>query len=117
MPTKHGSLLEREDFDDVTVVHLKIPKPLHEDAIRAAFESIYSLVSDVGRSKLVLNLAAVEYLPSMGLGKLVMLNRKIQAANGRLVLCELTPTVVEILESIPVFNVCATEQEAVQSCA
>jgi anti-anti-sigma factor len=76
---------------------------------------VYSLVSDMGRNNLVLNLAAVDHLPSMALAKLVMLNRKVQAGNGRLALCQLSPTVKEILESTHLsdfFNIFAMEQEA-----
>jgi anti-anti-sigma regulatory factor len=88
MPSKHGTThwLERVDFGEVTVVRLKPPKTLDENTIRAVFDPIYSLVSDMGRNNLVLNLAAVDHLPSMALGKLVMLNRKVQAGNGRLAL-------------------------------
>lgn len=117
MTGRHGTThwLEREDFDEVTVVRLKTPRILDDDMTRAIFDPIYSLVSDMGRNNLVLNLAAVEYLPSTALGKLVMLNRKVQAGNGRLALCQLSPTVAEILESThlnELFNIYATEQEA-----
>jgi anti-anti-sigma factor len=117
MTGKHGTThwLEREDFGDVTVVRLKTPKVLDDDLIRAVFDPIYSLVSGMGRNNLVLNLAAVESLPSMALGKLVMLNRKVQAAQGKLALCQLSPTALEILESThlnELFNIYATEQEA-----
>jgi anti-anti-sigma factor len=117
MPSKHGTThwLEREDFGDVTVVRLKTPRGLDDDTIRAVFDPIYSLVTEMGRSNLVLNLEAVEYLPSIALGKLVMLNRKVQAANGRLALCQLSPAVEETLESThlkELFSIYATEQEA-----
>jgi anti-anti-sigma factor len=119
MSTKHEDRwLERQDCGDVTVVRLKLPEIPHEESVRAVFDPIYSLVSDVGRNKLVLNLAAVEWLPSMALGKLVMLNRKAQAADGRLVLSHLCPTVQQSLESTHLaesFDICATEQEALQS--
>jgi anti-sigma B factor antagonist len=118
MSSKHGShWLEREDFDAVTVVRLRIPKALDDDTIRVAFEPI-STVCGIGRSLLVLNLTAVEYLPSMGVGKLVMLNRRVQAANGRMALCCLSPAVKEVLESThlnDLFNIYATEQEALRS--
>jgi anti-anti-sigma regulatory factor len=47
-----------------------------------------------------------------------MLNRKVQATNGRLALCQLTPAVLATLESIrlmELFTICATEEEALQS--
>jgi anti-sigma B factor antagonist len=119
MSNKHGShWLEREDFGGVTVVRLKTPKAPDEDTIRAVFEPIYSLVGEVGRNQLVLNLAAVEHLPSLAVGKLVMLNRKVQATNGRLALCHLTPGVMDTLESARLtglFTICATEEEALKS--
>ena len=49
---------------------------------------------------------------------MVMLNRKAQAGNGRLALCQLSPPVKEILETThldELLNIYATEQEAVQS--
>ncbi len=77
MSGTHGMpWLEREDFGDVTVARLKTPSVLDDDTLRAVFAPIYTLVGAVGRTKLVLNLAAAGYLPSMGLGKLLILNRK-----------------------------------------
>ena len=116
----HGShWLDREDVGNVTVVRLKTLKMLDDAATKDVFDPIYSL-SNIGRNQLVLNLGVVEYVASMTLGKLIMLNRKTQAANGRLALCHLTPTIKDILEStrlISLFNVYATEEEALKSFA
>jgi anti-anti-sigma factor len=118
MSEKHGShYLEREDFNRVTVVRLKPPAVMDEDTIRAVFDPIYALCG-LGRNLLVLNLAAADYLPSMAVGKLVMLNRKVQVADGRLALCHLSGTVQKILESTRLnllFHIYPTEPEAVQS--
>lgn len=54
----------------------------------------------------------------MSLGKLVMLNRKVQAGNGRLVLCNLSQTIQHLLDTThlgDLFPLYATEQEALQS--
>jgi anti-anti-sigma factor len=119
MSNKHGShWLEREDFGGVTVVRLKPPQAPDDDTIRAVFEPIFSLVGEVGRNQLVLNFAAVGHLPSLAVGKLVMLNRKVQAAEGRLDLCQLTPAVTGTLESTrltELFTIYGTEEEAVKS--
>ena len=118
MSEKHGShWLEREDFDKVTVVRPKTPNILDELTVRDVFDPIYAIVG-IGRNQLALNLAVVENLPSMALGKLVMLNRKVEAANGRLALCHLTPAVEEVLKSThlnELFNIYATEEAALQS--
>jgi anti-anti-sigma factor len=116
--THGGHWLGREDFGAVTVVRLRPPKAVDDDTARAVFDPILSLVNDVRRTHLVLNLAAVGYLPSLGLGKLVLLNRKAQAAGGRLALCHLPPAVEGALDSAHLkglFAVYAAEQEAVRS--
>ena len=118
---KHGSpWLDRQDFDSVTVVRLKMPRMLDDDLAHELFDPIYALVAETGRKQIVVNLAAVDRLESLAVGKLVMLNRKVQAANGRLVLCHLTPAAMQTLEHsrlIELFSVCATEEEAVKSFA
>jgi anti-sigma B factor antagonist len=117
--THGGHWLEREDLGDVTVVRLKLPR-LQDDDAHTIFKQIYSLVDDMGRSRLVLSLGPVTFLPSMALGKLVMLNRKAQAAGGRLAVCQLTPEAREVLDVThlsDLFQLFATEQEAVRSFA
>ena len=118
MSEEHDSdSLEREDFHNVTVLRLKTSQLLGDDAIRDLFEPVY-LLPTIGRNCLVINFGAVEYLTSMTLGKLIMLNRKVQAANGRLALCHLSPMADEILEVTrlkPLFHIYATEQQALKS--
>src|SRR5437762_2132859 len=119
MSTKHGShWVEREDVGPVTVVRLKMPKILDHDTTRTAFEQLFSLVDDVGRSNLVLSLGAIEFLTSIGLGKLIILRQKVQVGNGRLALCELLPGVHQFLATThldELFSIYATEQDAVRS--
>src|SRR5437588_732340 len=120
MAAKHGShWLEREDFGSVTVVRLKTPKLLDEETTRAVFDPITTLCG-IGRNQIVLNLAVVEFLPSLALGKLVMLNRKVQAAGGRLVLCQVPAPVAAVLASTHLDSILtshASEAEGVQSFA
>ena len=112
-------LIEREDFDAVTVVRLKC-KAVDDETMREIFSSVFSLATDAGRHYLVLNLASVSHLPSMGLGKLVMLSRKVQAAGGRLALCQLSTIVnqtLEITNLVDLFDVFFSEEAAVQCLA
>jgi anti-sigma B factor antagonist len=118
MSETHGSnRRRRQDFGNVTVLRLKIQEILDDAIINAMFDPI-NMLSVIGRNQLVLNLGAVDCVTSMTLANLIELNRKVEAANGRLTLCELTPTVDEILESTrlkALFNVYATEAEALKS--
>jgi anti-sigma B factor antagonist len=119
MSETHETLwAEREDFGEVTVARLRTPKMLDDDIARGVFDLLYALVDAAGRRKLVVNFGPVEYLPSLAVGKLVMLNRKVQAAKGRLALCRLYPTVQEVLDTAhltPLLHIYATEPEAIAS--
>jgi anti-sigma B factor antagonist len=116
LPTLACHVLEREDLDDVTVVRLTA-KRLEDEDVGALFQEIVALV-DTGHPNLVLNFRRVEYLASVAIGKLMMLHRKVQAAQGRLALCHLSPAtdealdVMHLMEFIPSYD---SEQEAVRS--
>ena len=110
--------LEREDQGGVTVVRFLLHRLRGEEACKEVFGLLYGLVDEVGRSRLVLNLAQVESLDSSAIGKLVLLNHKAQAAGGRLALCCLSPAVYQSLATMHLtgtFAVYPEEREAVQS--
>jgi anti-anti-sigma factor len=112
--------LERQDFGAVTVLRLKAPQLRDDEAVRAAFAPVYGLLGEAGRSRLVLNLAAVEYLSSMAVAKLAALGRKARAGGGRLALCHVPAGVEARLASTHLgglFDAYATEEEAVRSFA
>jgi len=119
MSTQHGQhWLDRKDVGDVTVVRFRGPGLRAEEATRAIFHLLYGLVDEAGRRQLVLDLSAVESLDSLAIGKVVMLNRKAQAAGGRLALCGLTPGVEEVFETMHlqgVLDFYADERAALQS--
>jgi anti-anti-sigma factor len=111
MPEKPGGeLLEREDMGDVTVLRVRAPMLQGDGPTDDLFQQITAVVEDGGRQCLVLNLAAVEYLASRALGKLVLLSRKVREAKGRVALCQPTQTVDRLLEAthlaeiIPVYR-------------
>src|SRR5919204_4693908 len=90
--------LEVEDIGDVTVVHFTDRKILDEENIQVIGEQLFSLVDELGRTKLLLNFHNVEYMSSAALGKLITLNKKVQSAGGRLVLCNIDPQIREVFE-------------------
>jgi anti-sigma B factor antagonist len=109
--------LEVEDIGDVTVVSFTDKKILDEQNIQVIGEQLFGLVDDSGRTKLLLNFSNVEYMSSAALGKLITLNKKIQAAGGKLVLCSIDPQIREVFEITrldKVFVIRGDEQEALQ---
>ena len=71
---------------------------LGEEALQALFEPIHSMVTEGGVRKLLLSFRNVEYLSSKALGQLVLLHKQMQAAGGRLILCNLNPNLIEIFK-------------------
>jgi len=109
--------LEVEDLGDVTVVSFTDRKILDEQNIQVIGEQLFSLVDESGRKKLLLNFGNVEYMSSAALGKLITLNKKVQAAGGRLVLCNIDPQIREVFEITKLdklFVIRNDEQEALQ---
>ena len=110
--------LEVEDVGDVTVVSFVDRKILDEQNIQVIGEQLFKLVDDDGRRKLLLNFGNVEYLSSAALGKLITLNKKVQSAGGRLILCNIDPQIFEVFEITKLdkfFNIQKEEQAALQS--
>ena len=110
--------LEIEDIGDVTVVCFTDRKILDEQNIQVIGEQLFSLVDEMSRKNLLLNFSNVEYMSSAALGKLITLNKKVQASDGRLVLCNIDPQIREVFEITrldKLFTIRSDEQEALQS--
>jgi anti-sigma B factor antagonist len=110
--------LEVEQIGDVTVVNFVDRKILDEQNIQVIGEQLFSLVDEEGWRKLLLNFRNVEYLSSAALGKLITLNKKLQAAGGRLILCNIDPQIHEVFEITRLdrfFNIQKEEQAALQA--
>ena len=83
--------LEIEDIGDITVVTFLLRRILDKLDIQVIGEQLFSLVDEVGRRKILLNVSKVELLSGAALGKLTALHQKLQAVGGRLFLC-MTPS-------------------------
>src|SRR5215467_1021949 len=90
--------LEVETIGDVTVVNFVDKKILDEQNIQNIGEQLFSLVEQDGLTRLLLNFGNVEYLSSAALGKLITLNKKVQAVGGKLVLCNIDPQIREVFD-------------------
>src|SRR5271168_1265015 len=110
--------LEVEHIGDVTVVNFVDRKILDEQNIQIIGEQLFSLVDNEGCRKVLLNFQNVEYLSSAALGKLITLNKKMQQAGGKLVLCNIDPQIYEVFEITrldKLFKIKKDEQEALQA--
>jgi anti-sigma B factor antagonist len=91
---------------------------LEQESIKQIAEQLFHLVGEEGRRFLVLNLANIERLDSLMLGKLVSLHKKTLAAGGRLALCKLRPKLFEVFQTLGLTGflwIYGEERDAVQS--
>lgn len=110
--------LEVENIGDVTVVNFIDRKILDEQNIQIIGEQLFSLVDDEGWRKILLNFGNIEYWSAAAFGKLITLNKKLQGVGGSLVLCNIAPQVLEVLEMTKLdkfFNIQKEEQAALQA--
>lgn len=81
---------------DVTVVTFNDSKIIDEQAIQELGQELYNLVEKDDRPKVVLNFAAVEFLSSAALGKLISFEKKARTKKTKLILTNIRPEIYEV---------------------
>jgi anti-sigma B factor antagonist len=84
------------EVGDVTVVQFVDRKILDERNIQELGQELFDLVEQDKRTKLVLNFAAVEFLSSAALGKLITLLKKCKTNGSVLRFSNIRPEIYEV---------------------
>ncbi|MGL4421275.1 MAG: STAS domain-containing protein [Gemmataceae bacterium] len=87
-----------EDMGDVTVVNFVDKKILDEQNIQMIGDDLFRLVDELGRRKLLLDFQKVEFMSSAALGKLIRLDQRLKQVGGKLILCGISKSIMEIFE-------------------
>lgn len=90
----HLSWFRKRVVDDIVVLDVLSARGIGGEQMECASQS---LVNCGGLPHIVLNLAELKFASSSFIAGLVALHKKIRAAGGKLVLCELRPVMQEIL--------------------
>lgn len=75
---------------------------------------------EAGERRLVIDMVGIEYISSAGLRVLLLLAKKLRAAEGELVLCALGPAVRQVFELagfLPIFRLEASREQALRRLA
>ena len=106
----------------VTIVRFMSNRISDTNEIEDIGSLLYGLVEEHGRTQLLLNFSNVQMIASYLLGKLLGLKKRIKTAEGRLVLCEITPTrnpvvyeAFEVCGLLKLFEMYDTEEEALRN--
>jgi anti-sigma B factor antagonist len=111
----HGLAVEQRG--DVTVARFKIARLLKEGTVEVIGEQLFALVDAEGRRRLVLDFSRVERVYSVMLAKIAALHQKLEAAGGRLALCQLHPDVYEVFLALGLNKVLAIYDDEHQALA
>ena len=90
--------LDVSEAGDVTVVRFRDAKIIEDLNIQELGNEMFRLVEEEDRRKLVLNFAAVDFLSSAALGKLITLDKKVKAQDGQLKLSNIRPEIFEVFQ-------------------
>jgi anti-anti-sigma factor len=107
--------LKREDT--VNVVELTLPQSIDSKEFEHLNEAISQLFVDPGGDLWVLDLSRLSYMGSSALGLMVNIRQQIKSAGGHLVLCGLSPRLVQIFHTCcleQLFTIVKTREEALR---
>lgn len=102
---------------EVALVRFLDRKIIEAGSIAELGDELVALVEGEQRKNLVLSFTNVEFLSSAALNKLIVLNNKVKAAQGKLKLCGLRPEILEVFKITrlnQLFVIAATEKDALQ---
>jgi len=91
-----GPRLQVEQVGDVAVVRFGHCRTLDESTAQTIGQQLIDLVERGGHRKVLLNMAEVGFLTSTGLGKLVILHKKLKIVEGELKICGLQSPIENI---------------------
>ncbi len=109
--------LDLEEVGDVTVAKFIDKKILDESNIQVIGNQMFSLVEDDGKRKVLLDFSNVEYLSSAALGKLIVMDKKLKAAQGHLSMCSLRADILEVFKITKLnklFTIYETREQALE---
>jgi anti-sigma B factor antagonist len=98
MSQPRGQRIEVEDVGDIAVVQFVDKKILDEQNIQMIGDDLFRLVDELGRRKVLLNFSKVEFMSSAALGKLIRLHQRLHSIGGKLILCGISKSILEIFE-------------------
>jgi anti-sigma B factor antagonist len=109
--------LDVEKVGDVTIARFVDRKILDENNIQLIGAELFALVEEDGAKRIILDFSTVDYLSSAALGKLITMDKKVKAANGKLRLCSIKPDIYEVFTITrlnKIFDIRESEEASLQ---
>src|SRR4051812_24230317 len=112
-----ADLFQVSTDQSVNVVEMTLPEYMDSTEFDRLNESLMGLFDGKRPKSWVIDLTAVSYMGSAMLGMMVNFRQRVQSGKGRLVLCGVSPRLLEIIRTCcmdRLFPIAKTRQEAVK---
>jgi anti-sigma B factor antagonist len=103
--------IAEEHVANITIVEVK--GPINSNTAKKLGNKLSSLIEG-GRTRLVIDLEHVSFISSAGFRVLMVADRLVEEANGKLALCKLsaeTQTLFELADFIDLFEICPSREQ------
>src|SRR4051794_5019189 len=97
MPSNHRLTVVNEG--DVWTIRFVDPRLFDDLTVREVFDQLTAATTKVGTGTVILDFSGVDSISSSMLGKLILLQRRMEAQQARLRLCEMNATVRAVFRS------------------
>ena len=111
------SKLKMDDVEGVTVVTVPDLQTTSADSLTVVWHAICRRILPGVGIRLVLDFSQGSFLSSTALGELMRIARKVRTSGGRLRLCRVTASVLDILKLTrmdKVIEICTSREEALR---
>jgi anti-anti-sigma factor len=98
--------------EGILVVSFTAPRIVQEEDIQATFEQLQQLTDEKPGREYVLDFRKVQFLSSSALGRLILLQKKVASAKGRLVLCAIAREIFEVFKITKLDKVFTIKEDA-----
>lgn len=118
MTPQSDDIIHLRNEGGVIVASLRRGTFRDENGVLSALDKLGHSMQDRQHLRMVLDLSVVEHLSSAGLGRLVACLKKARKGGGDLVLAQVRPEILELLELMKltqIFTVCDTVALAIET--
>jgi anti-sigma B factor antagonist len=116
LQSRKDAMLSVTKQDEVAVVTFVTSRILDQSNVQQLGEELTALVDEFGLKRIVLDFSNVNYMSSAVMGKLVGLLKKVKAADGKIALCCIEESILEIFKIMrfdKMFSIYKTNEKAV----
>lgn len=91
-----ASRLNIREQGDITILMSPDRKILDNQQIQDMAQEIFDLIEKENRKRILFNFRGVDFMSSLFLQKLIVIDKKLKRSNGRIVFCEMKPEIYEV---------------------